>query len=242
MNRDFVVVACALIWAVSATDGQDISSLLSRFQSEQAVAAKEAIILEISQRHPEAAPQLLQIAKSTRNIDTKWLAIRGLGYLKYKPAAQFLVTSLASPDHYIRANAARALGEVKAYSAAVQLMKLLKTEQDSGVIEQTTLALEMIKAVEAVPVLKARAENVSNPQTKCWLIGGVAVLGSKKDVSFVADRLYEGDQVVAMCAASGLQQITGEDLHLGVHPGPFDPSAAISKAKAWWERNGNDWK
>jgi HEAT repeat protein len=159
MSRQFVVTACVLLWASSATGVENISSLLSRLQSEQTVAAKEAIILEISQHHPDAAPQLLQVARSTTNIDTKWLAIRGLGYLKYQPAAQFIVTSLASSHHYVRANAARALGEIKAYSAAVQLINLLKTEQDNGVIEQTTLALEMIKAVEAVPVLKARAKD-----------------------------------------------------------------------------------
>jgi len=242
MIRQFVVAACVLLRALSGTSAENISSLLSRFQSEQTAAAKEAIILEISKHHPDAAPPLLQIARSTTNTDTKWLAIRGLGYLKYQPAAQFLVTSLESPHHYVRANAARALGEIKAYSAAARLINLLRTEQDNGVIEQTTLALEMIKAVEAVSVLKARAEDVSNPQTKCWLIGGIAALGSRNDVSFVAERGYDGDQVVAMCAASGLQQLTREDLHLGVHPGPFSPSEAISKAKAWWERSASDWR
>jgi HEAT repeat protein len=241
MSRHFVLAGYVLFLTLSATSAEDISSLLSRFQSEQTVAAKEAIILEISQNHPDAAPQLLKIARSTTDIDTKWLAIRGLGYLRYQPAAQFLVSSLRSPHHYVRANAARALGEMKAYSAREELISLLKTEQDNGVLEQTTLALEMIKAAEAAPVLKARTDIVSNPQARCWFIGGIAVLGSRADVSFIAKHLYEGDQVVAMCAASGLQQLTGEDLHLGVHPGPNDPSEAISKAKAWWEVNASHW-
>ena len=57
-------------------------------------------------------------------------------------------------------------------------------------IEQTALALEMLKAEDGLPVLQARAKNMSNSQTECWLIGAIAVLGDRKNVLFVAKRLY----------------------------------------------------
>lgn len=100
----------------------------------------------------------------------------------------------------------------------------------------------MVKASEAVPVLQARADNVSNPQTQCWLIGAIAVLGNRSNVPFVAKRLYSENQIVGMCAAESLQQLTGEDLHLDIHPGPISPSAVISKGKVWWENNASNWK
>jgi HEAT repeats len=243
MATRIVTFICLLTCcSFASTDSDELSLLLIRFQSERDIARKEAIILEVSQKYRDAGPQLLQIAESTSDLDTEWLAIRGIGYVKYQPAAPFLVTSLASPYHYVRANAARALGEIKAYSAATHLISLLKSEQDNGVIEQTTLALEMIRARESIAVLRARAENVSNPQTECWLIDGIAMLGSGKEASFIAERLYNDEQVIALCAATGLQQITGEDLHLGIHQGLFSPSEAISTAKGWWERNASNWR
>jgi hypothetical protein len=219
----------------------DIASLLSRFKSERNLAAKEALMLELVQHHPDAGPQLLKVATSTHDTETRWLAIRGLGELKFRSALPFVIDSLSSPHHYVRANAARALGEMNIYTAAPKLIALLKTEPDNGVIEQTSLALQMIKARKALPVLKARADNVQNPQTECWLLGAITDLGGRGDVLFIAERLYDKRDSVALCAATDLQEITGENLQLGLRPGPFDPSAVISKAKNWWQSNAHRW-
>jgi hypothetical protein len=221
---------------------EGVESLISRFQSERTVEAKEAILFDITQHHPEAGRPLLDVARETNDPDTKWLAIRGLGQLKYQPAMQFLISSLSSSHRYVRANAARALGELRANSAKSELLGLLKNEQDNGVIEQTALAVEMLKVSEAVPALRARADNVSNAQTQCWLIGAIAVLGNKSNAPFIAKRLYVDDPTVGMCAAGALQQLTGEDLRLGFHEGPISPSDIISKAKLWWEQNASRWK
>jgi hypothetical protein len=43
-------------------------------------------------------------------------------------------------------------------------------------------------------------------------------------VSFIAERLYDKDQLVGLCAAKALQQVTGEDLHLGIHEGGLNPA------------------
>lgn len=130
MKEIIVGGVCILLLALSAMADGDLGSLISRFQSERTVEAKEAVLFDITQHHPEAGQQLLQIAQETDDIDTKWLAIRGLGQLKYQAATQFLIHSLSSPHHYVRANATRALGELRANSATPELLGLLKTEQD----------------------------------------------------------------------------------------------------------------
>jgi HEAT repeat protein len=61
--------------------------------------------------------------------------------LKFRQAAPFLTKSLQS-DEYVRANAARALAELRYSAAAPPLIHLLEVEQDAGVIEQTSLACE----------------------------------------------------------------------------------------------------
>jgi HEAT repeat protein len=91
---------------------------------------------------------LLKIASTTEDTDTTWLAIRGIGRLRFKDAAPFLKQSLSSRSNYVRANAACALGEIHDVSATPDLMRTLKNEQDSGVIEQTALALQMLGALK----------------------------------------------------------------------------------------------
>src|SRR5436190_15118664 len=168
---------CLAVLPLAGQVDEDLPALLSRFQSEDEVASKEAILTEIERRHPDSGFQLLHLAQSATNVDTRWLAIRGLGHLKFEPATRFLIASLMSPDHYVRANAAGALGEIRTKSAEAKLIDLLKREQDGGVIEQTSLALTMIHARAALQVLEARADS-ANGQTECWLLGAIAQLGN----------------------------------------------------------------
>jgi hypothetical protein len=145
------------------------TSLIRQFRETSAIPAKEQILDRITQRGGDAGKQLLGLAKTTDDADTRWLAIRGLGMMRVREAAPFLVDSLRSSEHYVRANAARALGEIRYSAATPFLIDLLSTEDDAGVIQQTALALGMIKAHDALPVLKSR---MSSPtlQTRCWLL------------------------------------------------------------------------
>ena len=63
----------------------------------------------------------------------------------------FLKESLSSDSNYVRANAAMALGETHDVSATPELIRMLKVEKDSAVIEQTALGLAGVGAHEAVP-------------------------------------------------------------------------------------------
>jgi HEAT repeat protein len=215
---------------------EQTASLVLQFRNTHDVAEKERILNRIIGRGPTAGPLLLELAKTTDDNDTRWLAIRGLGLLGFEDAAPFLIKSLKSEEHYVRANAARALGELRYLSAASALIHLLEAEQDAGVIEQSSLALRMIKAKDAIPVLKSRM-SVDSIQTRCWLLDAIAGLGSKGDVPFVAQYLYGNDPAegITLCAARALSTLTGEDFGLPKASGIFDPTTPVLRARKWWD-------
>jgi HEAT repeat protein len=222
----------------NARDQEQTSSLVLQFRETHNVADKERILYRITQRGYEAGQQLLELAKTTDDNDTRWLAIRGLGMLRFAGATRFLIESLQSDEHYVRANAARALGELRYSRAAPALIHLLGAEQDAGVIEQTSLALRIIKAKDAIPLLKSRM-SFDSTQTRCWLLDAIAGLGSKSDLPFVARYLYNSDTSsvgLPLCAARGLATLTGEDFGLPQASGLFDPQAPVLNARKWWEQ------
>jgi HEAT repeat protein len=194
----------AFVTCISPAAAQDLQVLLSRFQSEHDRAAKETILLNITTSYPNAGSALLRIARETEDTDTRWIAIRGIGYVKYRDASPFLRQSLNSKSNYVRANSARALGEIHDESASSDLIRALENEQDRGVIEQTALALQMLGAKEALPALKAKAENPS-AQTRVWILGAIETLGSGTEVPFFATFLFDKDESVASFAASAIR-------------------------------------
>jgi HEAT repeat protein len=241
-SRACAVLLCVTLTAASrfavAQDEVPTVSLLLQFSETHHVADKEKILDRITQRGQEAGPLLLQLARSTGDNDTRWLAIRGLGTLKFADAAPFLIESLKSREHYVRENAARALGELQYSRASPVLLRQLEVEQDAGVIEQTSAALVMIKVPAAIPILKTRM-SFNSGQTRCWLLDAIASLGSEHDIPFIAGFLYGSDSsgtVVPLCAASALATLTGEDFGLPRSSGLFNSQAAISRAQGWWER------
>jgi HEAT repeat protein len=238
----------ALLISMSATSaflfsqGQERASLarlISQFRSARGLAPKERLLNEITTNFPNAGPPLLELAETTTDVDTKWMAVRGIGSLKYEKATPFLVKSLRSDSPYVRANSARALGDIKAYSAKRALITLLSSEQDGGVIEQTSLALQMMRASEAVPVLKSKASYPSI-QTRMWIFQAIGYLGSKDDVPFLAGHLYEKD-LASMSAAQAIERIMELDFGFPKREGPGSPAEGLKNARLWWATHRSNW-
>lgn len=234
----------ASIVLINPVVAQDLPTLLSQFQSEHHTAAKEALLQNITTHYSDAGSALLRIASQTEDIDTKWLAIRGIGWLKYTEAAPFLKESLNSKANYVRANSARALGEIHDISAGPDLIRRIERENDSGVIEQTALALQMISATEAVPVLKGKVGRTQSAQTRLWLIGAIETLDSNKDVPFFASFLFDQNQIVAAYAAHAIERFTGQDFGFPRCPdnGPCSFGDGVKNAQAWWSDHSKDWE
>jgi HEAT repeat protein len=223
-----------IITALSATPSYCQSDyLLTKFIAETEQGRKEQLLNELV-RQSEAGPTLLNVAMRANDVLTRWMSIRGIGIVKYRKAVTFLIDSLTYQHPYVRANAARALGEIKDRSASSSLIRLLGHEKDGGVIEQTTLALRILGAKEAVPSLKKVAPHPST-QTRCWVLQAIGTLGGKKDVPFLAKYLYDANETVDMCAAQAVEEITGQDFGFPKQFGPMSPQQGIERARKWWE-------
>lgn len=239
--RAAMLLLFSIAW-LCPISAQELPTLLSDFVSSTDRTSRELILLEITEHHPEAGPALLKIARETEDTETRWLAIRGIGGLKYKEAAPFLRESLHSRSNYVRANSARALGEVHDDSAVADLIHTLAVDEDSGVLEQTSMALQMLDAKEAIPLLKAKSDNPS-PQTRVWIIGAIEALGSK-DVSFFAAFLFDKNEFVAAYAAHAIERITKEDFgfpHCGETGGPCGFGYGVDNARRWWNTHKQNW-
>jgi hypothetical protein len=246
MYRPTAKVAIALIaylMLLGAAFAQDLNSLLLQFVGERDRASRELVLENIVEHHPDAGPALLNIAQNPPDPDAQWLAIRGIGRLKYEEAAPFLKRCLSSKSAYVRANSAAALRGIHDTSAIPNLIVLLTREEDSGVIEQTALALSMLDAKEALLALKDKAGNPS-PQTRGWIIQAIVHLASREDVPFLAGCLFDGDATVEAFAARGMEQLTGEDFRFArCGPGPCGcGEEGVRNAQRWWKAHGGEWQ
>jgi len=165
-----------------------------------------------------------------------------VGYLRYKGAVPLFLECLKEEHHYVRANAARALGDMRVKAASASLIDLLKSEKNGGVIEQTSLALIHLQAHEADPVLKLVA-NHESMQTRGWVLQAIGNLGSRADVPFLAKRLKASEMLERATAAQGIENLANVDFEFpkigGTYSlgGIYNPEAAIKRARDWWEKN-----
>ena len=181
-----------------------------------------------------AGEALMDIVRTTEEIDSEWLAIRALGHLRYKRAEPLLIQSLRDKHPYVRANAARALGDMRAISASGPLIELLENESDGGVIEQTSLALANIEAAEAIPAL-IDAANHDNVQTRAWVVQAIGRLGSRNEIPALAKYLDDPSPHVQIAAAKGIENIAGVDFGFPKGSGPRNSRpAGLRRARSWW--------
>jgi HEAT repeat protein len=181
-----------------------------------------------------AGETAMELAKTTKDPDAKWMAIRILGNLRYERAIPLLLESLSDPHHYVRSNSARALGDMKVAAAAKPLTELLRKEKDGGVIQQTSLALANLGYADALPALRGAADH-EDVQTRMWVLQAIGRLGGKRDVPFLARYLLEDPSPsVQEMAAQAIEQITGADFGFPKRSGPSSPDEGLRRAKAWW--------
>jgi hypothetical protein len=88
--------------AQSAVDPGSLPTLLSQFRAETDRDAKQMILIQIEMNYPHAGPDLLAEAKGPENGDTNWMAIQGIGALRFAGAVPFLEASLRSNSALVR--------------------------------------------------------------------------------------------------------------------------------------------
>src|SRR5262249_5031262 len=102
------------------------------------LAARACEILKQNRDLERAGEAMVKIAETTKDADSKWMAMRILGNLNHKPGVQVLLKGLSDPHHYVRANSARSLGDMRIAEAGKPITDLLATEKDGGVIQQSS--------------------------------------------------------------------------------------------------------
>jgi len=206
-------------------------------------------ILSCDNAKEKAAPTDLFTARSeTRSIlltasdsKSRWRAMRILAALSAQDAIPDIIGFLKSEFPLERANAARALGDLKASSATQHLLETLQREKDNEVIQQTSLALRMLKVKSAIELLKIRIADVSDEQTKVWLLQAIVEIGGSAEISYTASFLEDSSQFMRRCAAESLGCLSGVDFGFPKNGGPFSPEPSIARARKWWNMNKQKW-
>ncbi len=192
----------------------------------------------LAQQPESTGPDLLRLAQSTTNSETRWKAIRGMAAIGYTAAAPFLEASLKDSDPLVRANAARALGDLRIRDASAPLLAMFRQEQDPSAIQQGSLALRLLDVKAAAPYIREKIP-VFTGQTRYWLIQALGALGSSADVPFIAGYLDEMSS--DMAATEAIQELTGVNFgtrKLGLSGYPAPETLA---ARAWWKSHKEDW-
>ena len=226
-----------LIPPVLAQRSEAAASLLRRFDNEHDLSAKEYLLLIVT-KDAGAGPSLLRLAQSTTNSDTRWMAMRGMATLRYTACAPFLEASLKDSDALIRANAARALGDLRIRKASDPLLAMFAVEQEPPAIQQASLALRMLNVKAAAPHIRKKIPAVTG-QTRAWLIHALGALGSAADVPLIAG--YLDDMMSDGAATEAIQELAGVSFGprtLGVSGYP--PPETIA-AQAWWKSHKDQW-
>ncbi len=222
-----------------AQPAKSTASLLIRFDNEHDLSAKERLLLSVTNKDAGAGPSLLRLAESTTNSDTRWMAMRGMATLHYTACAPFLEASLKDSDALVRANAARALGDLRIRYASAPLLAMFAAEREPSAVQQASLALRMLNVKAAAPYLREKIPAFTG-QTRAWLIQALGTLGSAADdVPLIAG--YLDEMMSDMAATEAIQELAGVSFGprtLGVSGYPTPETVA---ARAWWKSHKDEW-
>jgi hypothetical protein len=234
----FAAFLAAVPSSLLSQQGEPTASLLARFDNEHSLAEKERLLGVVTRQGAQAGPALLQLAKTTSYPDTRFMAMRGMATLHYMACAPFLETSLKDSDWMVRANAARALSDLRVTDAAAPLLEMFAAETQPGAVEQASLALRTLHVTAGAAEIRKKIPAFTG-QTRVWLLHALGTLGDSADAPLIAS--YLDDQQSFLGATDALQELTG--VNFGPHPmGIFAvPPARTLAAQAWWKAHKDSW-
>ena len=238
--RPCALLLLLLCCRLGAQAPESTASLLLRLDSERDYAARERLLLRVTSQDAEAGPALLKLAQTTTHNDTRWLLMRSMACLHYTECAPFLEVWLRDADPLIRANAARALGDLKIMDALPAVLAMFVAERNPDAIQQASAVLAYtFSAKAAAPSLREKIPLYTG-QTRAWLISALGEVGNIGDVPLLATFLDE--RVSEEMAAGAISRLTGIDFGA---PRPMglsgsDPPQLIG-ARAWWQSHKDAW-
>ena len=229
-----------LCWVHPAA-GQDLGTLLSRFESDHDTEMQTQALRDIGRNYRDTAgPGLFKIALRTKDAQTKWLAIGALGELKFQKAAPFIVSCLRDDNPQVRRASALALSKVEDSSSVPALIELLKDEHDTEVVKWTAVALASQGAKASVPMLKSRAHDGAT-ETRMAIIQSIGILGGRGEVPYLVTFLDDKDEFVAIVAARMIEGYAGQDF-AWCGKETCGLQERIRRVKTWWQAHSSSWK
>ncbi len=89
---------------------------------------------------PEAVQALIKLLKSDLR-DVRRSSVKSLGQIENNESREYLMTAISDPDSHVRRTAASALGQIRDMAAFEPMIKILKDEEYSDVIEEFIISL-----------------------------------------------------------------------------------------------------
>jgi len=189
-----------LVPSVLAQRSESTASLLLRFDNEHDLAAKEHLLLTVTNKDAGRAT-VAPTRGSTTNSDTRWMAMRGMATLRYTDCAPFLEASLKDSDALVRSNAARAW-EISA--SGTRPPRCWPCSPLSRTQRRFNKHLPHSRCLTSrQPCRSSGKTPCFHRQTREWLIGALGMLGSIRDVPLIAG--YLDDDVSGMAATEAIR-------------------------------------
>ncbi len=215
-----------------------LTVLLHQFDEEHDLARKERLMGAVTGQYPGAGTALVRLAQATANVDTRWMAMRGMATLHFKSATPFLEKSLRDSDALVRANAARALSDLRSTTSAGPLLEMFAVEREDAALQQGSLALWKLGIRAGAPAIRQKITDTTG-QTRGWLIQALGRLGDRADVPLIASYLdVEGAD---WSATEALQELTGVDFGIVTSGLMSYPPPSTLAARAWWRAHREAW-
>ena len=214
---------------------------LRTFDEEHDLARKELHLLELTRQYPDAGPALLALAERTPHTDTRWMSMRGMRDLHYKGCESFLRRSLAHDDALVRANAARAIGDLRLKHANRELLTMFAKEDDQRALEQASLALRELGVRGGLR--RNSCENSKLQRADSGMAAaGTGRSGNQEGRAFHCAYLDSPDGATAMMASEAVEQLAGVDFGPRLmNGGEGMPTKHMRAARSWWQSHKESW-
>lgn len=206
-------------------------ALLRRMMEENYLAGKTVAALALGFSASPEALELLLGALRDPTAMVRANAAHGIGLMGFaETPAEPLVALLRDSSPEVRTGASFALSRIlregQDRGAIGGLLEALKDSDDS-VRNNAVRALQVVRAKEALPVLRREMLRDSSPLVRYNTVLAMAVFGEPDSVEPLIGCLTDSEEIVRRAAVVALKRVTGE-VSLG-----NDPEAW----RRWWAEN-----
>ncbi len=220
-------VRYAAVYGIAAVENEQRLALLREALRSEYKDVREQAAEKLGLFRLAAAPAELPGLLRDPQPDVRSAAARALGQLKDKTAIEPLAGALRDKDGSVRESAVAALGWIGT-PAAIEALRAARNNPESAVRVEATNAFGRIRSPQAVEALVEALKDQDGDIRRATTVS-LGKLRYARSVETLISLLGDKDKVVAAMAASGLRELTGEDL--GEKAEPWQKWWTVNKGK-----------